>query len=561
MCIRDRTSFLTKAQEDFTHVISNSEDWRDVYSVMLYSRLIDKESDFLVSERHATLLLNNIDRSNKIRIISSIDKPFVLGYADIIKNKGFKGAEELKFRNINLELVKLINVTNFIIVDDSYGYNAIAVAPYAVIKKAWVFFADRKNIVEIDSFLSTRRVDGLLIYGHVDREVTSTLQKYNPDIINTGDRFDDNVEIVKRYRKIRPINQVVLTNGEFIEKEIMSGMEPVLFTGKENVPEQIKEYLKSSDIEVGVLIGNELVGAATNIRRTTGISVMVKFARGARAPSGPIARIEGLDLFYLPSPELNLTVYSVKYNKATSQLEVTYKSNSDTIMYFKGTITLIVEGKESLKVGDTEAIFIAPQDFKTVVYSGVSITGEKLKAKIFTFYGESKKALEKILEKEIEVSIINVIDECEIEISKITYDIPKHSFLIDIKNNVDVDCYVDIELLDVIINDEKVTLGLSGTAFLKSNEKKKVKIRAELNDYDLENNEFINFIAYYGQREDSLVKILKGKIELEIKRIDVTFYTVLAIIILLALLLLLIIIKRRKETGICLLYTSPSPRD
>ena len=38
----------------------------------------------------------------------------------------------------------------------------------------------------------------------------------------------------------------------------------MLFTGRENVPDQIKEYLKNSDISVGVLIGNELVGAATN---------------------------------------------------------------------------------------------------------------------------------------------------------------------------------------------------------------------------------------------------------------------------------------------------------
>ena len=34
-----------------------------------------------------------------------------------------------------------------------------------------------------------------------------------------------------------------------IEKEIMGGEEPILFTGRENVPDQIKNYLKSSDIE------------------------------------------------------------------------------------------------------------------------------------------------------------------------------------------------------------------------------------------------------------------------------------------------------------------------
>jgi len=37
-------------------VISNSQDWRDVYSVTLYSNLEKLPSYFLVSKRHSTLL-------------------------------------------------------------------------------------------------------------------------------------------------------------------------------------------------------------------------------------------------------------------------------------------------------------------------------------------------------------------------------------------------------------------------------------------------------------------------------------------------------------------------
>jgi hypothetical protein len=541
-------SYSVRAQEDFTHVIVNSEKWIDVYSTILYANILGKSSDFLVSERHATLLLNNIKKSNNIRVISSEDSPFILGYPTIILDRGFAGAEELTFRNINLELARLLDdIKNFIVIDDSYGYNAVAVAPYAVLKKSWVLFADRTNIAEIDSFLSGRDIDELLIYGYVDREVTSALRKYNPVIINTGDRFDDNIEIVKRYREINPIKQVVLTNGEFIEKEIMAGLEPVLFTGKENVPEQIKDYIKSTDIEVGVLIGNELVGAATNIRRTVGISVIVKFARGARAPTGPIARIEGLDLFYLPTPTLDLKLDSVKYNKATSQLEVTYRSNSDIVMYFKGTITITSENDESKKVGDVESVFIAPRDFKTVVYSDINLTGESFKASIFTIYGESRKALEKILEAEVNVDVIDIIDRCEIDVTRVTYHTAKKLFSIDVENIGEVRCYVDLELLDVLINDEKVTLGLEGTVTLLPKEKKDLKIRAELIDYDIEKNEFIDLIAYYGERENSLIKIFKGRYRLEIARIDVVFYMAIAIIIILAIGLVILIRKKRKS--------------
>jgi hypothetical protein len=52
----------------------------------------------------------------------------------------------------------------------------------------------------------------------------------------------------------------------------MSGEYPTLFIGTNNVPDEIRNYIKSSNIEVGVLIGNELVGSATTVRRETGIS-------------------------------------------------------------------------------------------------------------------------------------------------------------------------------------------------------------------------------------------------------------------------------------------------
>jgi hypothetical protein len=91
------------------------------------------------------------------------------------------------------------------------------------VNRAWVFFADRTNVDEIDSILGLREVDEVLIYGFVDREVEETLAKYNPEVIDTGDRFKDNIEIVEKYLEIKQTEQVLLTNGEFIEKELMLG--------------------------------------------------------------------------------------------------------------------------------------------------------------------------------------------------------------------------------------------------------------------------------------------------------------------------------------------------
>jgi hypothetical protein len=83
-------------------------------------------------------------------------------------------------------------------VDDAYGYNALSVASYAVISNYYVLFANDRNIGIIDSFLSDNKPTSVIIFGQVDEVVKTRLAKYNPETINLGDRFDNNIEMVKR---------------------------------------------------------------------------------------------------------------------------------------------------------------------------------------------------------------------------------------------------------------------------------------------------------------------------------------------------------------------------
>ncbi len=536
---------------DFDHVIANSEKWTDVYSSMMYAHLQKVGSDFLVSTQHAPILLNGIQKEKRIMVVTSDDRPYVFNYPDLIESRGFPEVQEISSDNLNTELIRdLPDVNNFVVVGDSFGYNSLAVAPYAVKTNAWVFLANRNNVYEIDSILSRRNINNLLIYGFVDQEVTSTLSKYNPEIINTGDRFEDNIEIVKKYLKLNPTEQTILTNGEFIEREIMSGSEPVLFTGKENVPPIISDYLKNSEIEVGVLIGNDLVGAAQNIKESSGIYVMVKFARSARAPDTGIAAVEGLDLFPVPSPNMQLILHSVKYNQASSQLEVTYQSNSNIPVYFKGTITIDVNG-ERKKVGDLDPIFIAPGDFKTIIYPLELTKTDNVVAEVYTLYGETPSSLEKILSQTMEISAVNVIDACKLQksdVKSVKYSRQKESIIVSIKNPHEVDCWVDLELTDISIGFSKKTLGTGGSTRITAGNTKKIYIEQELTDTDLENNKFVDMTVLSGEREDSLVHTLKDNFELTIESFAFITYAIIGLIILIvALVVIIIVVKRRQE--------------
>jgi len=536
--------------QEFDQVISNSEDWKDVYSTMLYSNLLGKQGHFLVSTKHGDLLLNSIKRENSLRIVTSKENQYVPNYPSKIEAEGFEGVDEKRVDSANLELIRdMENIDSFIVVGDSYGYNAMAVAPYAITTNSWVFLANERNIYEIDSILSERNVENIIVYGFVDGEVRDVLSKYNPETINNENKFENNIEVVKKYIKKKPqTKQVLLTNGEFIEKELMAGKNPTLFTGRENVPGKIADYLKNSDLEVGVLIGNSLIGAATNIRRDTGLSVMAKFARGARSQEGGVAAVEGLNLFPLPTPTISLEAESVKYNKATSMLEVTYNSQANVPFYLEGTITLN-SGEESTRVGDDEPVFMTPGDYRTITYPVNMSPSENMSADVYTLYGESADALDRVLEKTIDVGVIDVLDKCDLDVSEdaVEYNKQKDAFIVDIKNVADVDCWVDVELEDVFFDYQEQTIGTEEAVKISAGDKEKVYIEREMSDKDLKKNEFIDLTVHFGERKESLVKVLKGSFKLMIRRFTTLTYVIAGLVLVIIALMMYMGFLKRKE--------------
>lgn len=528
------------------YVVSNSADWQDVYSAVLYANLRGLNSDFLVSTSHGPTLLDGINKNNDLIIVSSKDNPLVFNYPSLARSKGFNSVEEIEVSSANLELIReLPNIRNFIVVGDAYGYNSMAVVAYSLATDSWVFLANRGNIDEIDSILQGR-ADKIILYGYVDSEVTETLSKYNPEIINTGDRFQDNIEIVKKYSTVGSINQIILSNGEFIEKEIMQGKNTMLFTGRENVPPKIAEYIKSSEIEIGVLIGNELIGAATNIRQSTGINVMVKFARSARERTSGVSPVEGLDLFYIPVPNLNILVYSIKYNKASSRLEITYKSDSNMPAYLRGTITIITPSGP-IRVGDLEEVFIAPGDFKTVVYEGVVISGEEASAEVYVLYGESPASLDRVLQGTYEIEMVNIIDRCELDIKWLKYNKQENSFVVKLKNKVSVECWASVELKDIVINRITQTIGTEESEKLLPKRSKRIYMYEILTESDLTKNNFIKVVSYYGERRDSLVNTKEVRMELNYQRFNFLTYIIFILIFVILIFILFFIIARRRD--------------
>jgi hypothetical protein len=386
------------------------------------------------------------------------------------------------------------------------------------------------------------------------------LSGYNPEIINaeTGSRFENNMLILDKYEEIGSIKQVILSNGEFIESSMMTGNEPVLFIGKNNVPAEVKNYIKKKGIEIGVLIGNELIGSATDIRRQLGISVFVKFARGSRVPGGTINPVEDLDRFPMPSYSLSLSIASISYNRATGQLEVSYRNNVNLATYFTTTITLFdADGASMAVVGDESPVFISGAETKTIVYSKLNIEQQRLadnvSAEIYTVYGESKTSLENAIRGRFSIEMIDVKDDTNIEIVDLVYDKTAGKFIVTIENIGKVDAFVRAEIVELWVNRVYTTAGSDEPVLVSSGKKKRIPVVIELEDEDLEHsrNSRITVRAPFGERKLALIKVKTKQFDLKIKELNLYLYAAISIMVLIILFLLLSRKRKKKKCSRC----------
>ena len=63
-------------EQEPNKILINSQDWKDVYSVMLYSSLTERNAVFLVSDRHSSIILNSVPAQSHVWIVNS-HNPFL----------------------------------------------------------------------------------------------------------------------------------------------------------------------------------------------------------------------------------------------------------------------------------------------------------------------------------------------------------------------------------------------------------------------------------------------------------------------------------------------------
>ncbi len=535
-----------------SEIVINSRDWHEVYSGLLYTELRsnNETAHYVLPDTGQGVALYKeglINKNNSIILIES-KKPAIFGYESQLLGARYNVSEVISEDDLNFELGKKITeekkIKNFIIIDGALGYDSIAVAPYAILTNSYVLYTDKNNINQITSFLD-ENADKIMIYGRVEREVREKLKKFNPEIINNEDRYLDNIEIVKKFIEITDAKQITLTEGDFMETGLFTKEFPSLLIGTSNIPDSIMEYLDSSEIKAAIVIGYDLYDNALRIRRATGIRVFLKYGIGV-VNNNPVGQVYALNNYPIPGYNPEITIKDIRYNTLTKQLEVIYENKGDVYTYFRALSHDLKINNNSIKaVGDQESLFIEKKSTTATLYDLdlTNYTGEEIIAFSKVAFGEGKSSLAFLLEENRTINIIALEDNSKIELKKIEYNKQTKRFEIEIENIGEESAYANPEIVDLILNDEKTTIG-GEQQRIPSKSKKVFKIKADLDPVDIEDNSLLNIKIRYGSREDALIKFLKEERELKIKT-NMTLILVIAAIV--AILITAFILMRKKQ--------------
>ncbi len=534
-------------------VIINSQDWIDVYSGMLYARITGNPSLFLTSKRYVTVLDKVLPPDDNVLVIESERLPYSANLGGYLRRQGYDPKTVFSRGGfaLNLALARELNVTRFIIIDPTYGFNAVSVAPYAIATNAFVIFAEDKNIDQVFSFLaSQQKIDRLLVYGQVSETVLEKLSGFSPEIIDTGHRYKDNIEILNRYFQAVPDpKQAVLTSGEFLENQIMGG-EPVILVGKERVLENTVDFVKNSNLKTAVLIGNELTRAAKMLKDSTGLPVFVKVGQGIPMGLSEYEPIKALDMFYLPALVIRVDLGYVQYNTIEKTLEVVYR-NSGSRATLSGTISIMVDGAVVQTVGDKDLQRLERNETRGFRYS-IDLSEyvaqkRNLTADVFTIYGESPEIMDRAIAAQVPIRVSTANDQCELKLGRVTFDERTQRISVRLDNPSDADCYASINLIDLIINDQPQLVNYPGQAFIRAHSGGTFKIKQRMTPVDIADNPTVHVRVLYGAQDGLLFSIIDEIVPFGMAGEYTTIIIVGVIAVLLILVIVLFVLWRRSR--------------
>ena len=526
--------------------IINSNDWRFVMLVMEYSHYQGDETIFLLTESQSEIIAANLVGEG-ITVYEDLKNPIVKDYGYFLKTvhgvdtvtkdfRDYKAFQEFMFRALSPEV---LFVASFIEPE-----NTLVSVPLAYKKKGLVLFPTSSLFSRLTDFKEIYMVGG--VERDFRRELLSVAALLDKpvNIIDQGSPYKNSLALLDEWGESEIL---YVSTGGFIEPTLLNGDYPLVLTGRDTYSDDFLEVLENIGTTRVLVIGAELMNVARRIRDGSNqkIGVFTKFAE-TYTSAGYAGTIYALSTYQIPIPQPNVTLSNVLYDSEDGKLYIKYGNYGDGLAYVS-TITRIARDGETLtSLTDDEVFLLWPGDEVVRVFT-IDLTDyglRNLDVNIDARFGRYQDFLVNVLDVTAPITITRVLDSSSVDLERATYD---GSWLrVYVKNIGAVDAFVSGQA-ELFLDGDTENFQLTGLR-LGPGKTGVLTLRIRLDEADLDNNQFVNLLIKYGERQDLLVKTLRQRAQLEIIeiRLELLVGPALALLFLIAIVSVVNRMKKRR---------------
>ncbi|HDI02875.1 MAG TPA: hypothetical protein ENF95_01935, partial [Candidatus Aenigmarchaeota archaeon] len=487
-------------------VIANSYDWRDVYTVAIYSHYRGEDFHFVNSLGEAKILSMTLNKSKGHVIFESSSNSVVKNLQNFLNLRGFEKISSENFgdyKDLQFTLFgKLNNLKGFVVINDEFGYDAISVAPYALTHDYWVLFYNPDTKKRVIDLLNSHPDLPVIFYGEfLDRPWKKVKNTYN--IIDEKNFFKNNMAILSLYVKESSVSNpwLIVTSGTYLDEGYILEKMPIAFT-KENVEELIN-FLKASGINTVEIIGPESVNYGQLIREKSNrtIGVVARIGRTFTGASELRGKSFVLRTIPVDVPELNLKVENVYFDTINKILilNITNKGNIDTYYYLNGMG--LFYGRREIFPEFNTSMHVLPKHYSFSLPIKLNVSQPPERIELLGLYGYEFPLENYFDSKPYNVTPIELRDNSDLKIVSVWYDATSEKFKISLKNLGSAPVWAYGEITNFYL------MGLNRTFFfkgieIKPQETKELSLDVHLEEEDLKANKDLKVTIYYGKDKD-----------------------------------------------------------
>ncbi|MGM5480850.1 MAG: hypothetical protein ACQESE_00400 [Nanobdellota archaeon] len=528
--------------------VANSEDWKDVYSVMMMSSLEGQRGFFLNSDS-ITGFTKVISERDTIQVYES-NTPYINNLESQLSSVNYDAELVRESSQLNLDLDP--QTGNYYVISADNPRISVSLAPLALKENAWVLIVDNENVAQVAGRLEN--ADSVTAVGNFKRSVLEEIEDTFTERINNDDLFKDSQDIATRFGVE---DSIVLADGSFIEVEFFNQKNPVLLSGHNKILDDTYTYLEENDIKSVVIVGNKLSVIGEQIRSSSNksISVFIKFGQSDTSNTGTVY---ALTMFPLPKPKIALTVEKAMYDPEEEQLIARFKNLGTAGIYELSTIAIKNGEQELASASDDEVRYLAAGEVLPVPFN-ISLSPEDItnetKVEFYTSFGVYPSQLDTFLTMEnkfgppfsIPLSFEDLEDDgTKIELEDAAYYKGLNRVGVTLLNNGSEKAYVSVKVHDIIINGLEETLYKNGE--IAPGQSKTLYMPVSLDKVDIEENDQFSLVVMYGADENLMLKNIRADYPFKVVAGLSTTLIIIVIVILLLIVGGLFYFKKKKPS-------------